>query len=158
MPIKTSIESCAGGARNKQGTDEQGSSSAIDAKDRSPPISKWSGQTPAITFAASKNDASRSVVRAGPIAADVPAWALQEYGERRTREEIASPVAGKSRSGSPLLGPLMTVGEAATILHVSARTIRRLVERGELHSVRIGRSIRIRVEDIVHIIFGSPND
>jgi excisionase family DNA binding protein len=48
----------------------------------------------------------------------------------------------------------MTIGEAATILHVSPRTIRRIIERGELEVVRIGRSIRVRREDIKQIISG----
>jgi excisionase family DNA binding protein len=52
----------------------------------------------------------------------------------------------------------MTVGEAATILHVSTRTIRRLTERGELRAVRIGRSLRIRPGDIEHMIHGKSND
>jgi excisionase family DNA binding protein len=52
----------------------------------------------------------------------------------------------------------MTVGEAATILHVSARTIRRSIGRGDIPAVRMGRSVRIRVEDIEHIIFRNSND
>jgi excisionase family DNA binding protein len=51
----------------------------------------------------------------------------------------------------------MTVGEAATILHVSTRTILRLIKRDELHAVRIGRSLRVRPEDIEHIILGKSN-
>ena len=155
---KRQIENCAGVARHKQGTDEQGSSRAIDAKDKSPPSSKSFGRTPGITFAAGKHHVSRSVPRVGPIGADFPAWALQQYSEPRPREEIASPVAGQRRSRSLLLRPLMTVGEAATILHVSARTIRRLIGRGEIPAVRMGRSVRIRLDDIEHIIFGNPND
>jgi excisionase family DNA binding protein len=154
---KRQIENCTGGARNKQGTDKQGSSRAIDAKDKSPPIFKSPGRTPGITLAAGKHQATH-VVQVGPIAADFPAWALQQYSEPRLREEIASPVAGQRRSSSPLLRPLMTVGEAATILHVSARTIRRMIGRGEFSPVRIGRSVRVRIEDIEHIIFGDPND
>ena len=155
---KRRIENCAGGARNKQRTDEQGSSRAINAKDRSPPISKSSRETSGITFAAGKHYASLSVARVGPSSADIPAWALQQYSEPRPREEVASPLAGQHRTSSPLLRPLMTVGEAATILHVSARTIRRMIGRGEIAAVRMGRSVRIPLEDIEHIIFGNPND
>mgnify|MGYP002402893140 CR=1 FL=1 len=154
---KRQIENCTGGARNKQVTDEQGSSRAIDAKGKSPPIFKSPGRTPGITFAAGKHHATHAV-RVGPIAADFPAWALQQYSEPRPQEEIASPVAGQRRSSSPLLRPLMTVREAATILNVSARTIRRLIGRGEIPAVRMGRSVRIRLKDIEHIIFGNPND
>ena len=44
------------------------------------------------------------------------------------------------RSSSCPLGPLMTVTEAATFLHVSTRTVRRLLERRELRKARIGRT------------------
>jgi integrase/recombinase XerD len=38
----------------------------------------------------------------------------------------------------------MTVDDAAELLRVSSKTIRRLIERGELEAVRIGRSVRLR--------------
>jgi excisionase family DNA binding protein len=53
---------------------------------------------------------------------------------------------------------LLTVGEAAAILHLSPRTIRRMIKRGELYVVRVGRSIRIRPEDIENIISGGTDD
>ena len=43
---------------------------------------------------------------------------------------------------------LITIDNAADILAVSSRTVRRMLERGELPSVRIGRSIRIPYESL----------
>jgi excisionase family DNA binding protein len=87
---------------------------------------------------------------------DLPAWALQENSDPKLPKEISpsGSVAGQCEATPPPLLPLMTIGEAATILHVSPRTIRRIIERGELEVVRIGRSIRVRREDIKQIISG----
>jgi excisionase family DNA binding protein len=52
----------------------------------------------------------------------------------------------------------MTVSETAAVFHLSPRTIRRMIRRGELYAVRIGRSVRIRTEDIQYIIHGIAND
>ena len=91
---------------------------------------------------------------------DVPAWALQENSDPKLQEEISSSgsVAGQFEATSPPLLPLMTIGEAATILRVARRTIRRMIKRGELHAVRIGRSVRIRRQDIERIILGDTDD
>lgn len=43
---------------------------------------------------------------------------------------------------------LLTIPAAAAQLAVSPRTVRRLVERGELVAVRIGRAVRIRRSDL----------
>lgn len=59
------------------------------------------------------------------------------------------------RSGAefqPAPVPLLTVSDAAFLLAVSVKTIRRLIERGELPSVRIGRAIRIRPVDLQALI------
>jgi excisionase family DNA binding protein len=39
--------------------------------------------------------------------------------------------------------PLISVADAATYLSVSTRTVRRLIERGEIPIVRTGGSVRI---------------
>ena len=155
--LKPQTTNCARGARNKQVTREEGSR-AIVAKDKGPPSPQTSGQPSSIVFAGRIHDPSRSVVRVGPILADIPAWARQQSNDPTPREEVASHIAGRSRSVPPPVEPLITVGEAATILHVSTRTIRRLIKRGKLQAVRIGRSVRIRPADIVHIILGNSND
>lgn len=43
---------------------------------------------------------------------------------------------------------LLVPEEAAARLKVSTRTLRRLVARGEIAVIRIGRVVRFRVEDI----------
>jgi excisionase family DNA binding protein len=127
-----------------------GSSMTVE-KDCAPSTPETSGRTPAIVFTAGKHDAS---VRHGQSHADFPAWAVRQHGDAKPREEIASPVAGQPHANSALFAPLMTVSETATILHVSPRTIRRMIKRGELNPARIGRSIRIRSEDIRQIVLG----
>ena len=42
----------------------------------------------------------------------------------------------------------MTVGEVASVLRVSSMTVYRLINAGELPAVRIGRSFRLRAEDL----------
>lgn len=46
-------------------------------------------------------------------------------------------------------GPLaLTIAAAAEALSVSPRTVRRLIDRGELAPIRIGRSVRLSTEDL----------
>jgi excisionase family DNA binding protein len=42
----------------------------------------------------------------------------------------------------------MTVGEVASVLRVSTMTVYRLINSGDLPAVRIGRSLRLRSEDL----------
>jgi excisionase family DNA binding protein len=42
----------------------------------------------------------------------------------------------------------MTVAEAAAVLRVSTKTIRRLIARGALGCVKIGRALRLRSVDL----------
>jgi excisionase family DNA binding protein len=46
------------------------------------------------------------------------------------------------------IGRLRGVAEVAALLRVSQRTIRRLVTRGELPCIRVGRQLRFREQDI----------
>ena len=48
--------------------------------------------------------------------------------------------------------PLHTVAEAAEILNVSVKTVRRLIERQQLRVVRIGGSVRIDPVDLQDLI------
>ena len=43
---------------------------------------------------------------------------------------------------------LLTIQEVATKLNVSQRTVKRLIQRGELPIIKIGRNIRISFESI----------
>jgi excisionase family DNA binding protein len=42
----------------------------------------------------------------------------------------------------------MTVGEVAAVLRVSTMTVYRLINSGQLPAVRIGRSFRVREEEL----------
>ena len=51
----------------------------------------------------------------------------------------------ESRGG---VEPLLTAAEVAKILRLSVRSVRRLIAENELHVVRVGRSVRVRPEDL----------
>lgn len=44
--------------------------------------------------------------------------------------------------------PLLTAAEVAEDLRVSTMTVYRLIRRGELPAVRVGRNYRVRAEDL----------
>lgn len=46
------------------------------------------------------------------------------------------------------LEPLLTIGEAAEVLHSSKKTVRRRIKNGDLPVIRDGRIVRIRPEDL----------
>jgi excisionase family DNA binding protein len=48
----------------------------------------------------------------------------------------------------------LTVGEVAALLRVSSMTVYRLINAGELPALRIGRSFRLRQEDLDHYLAG----
>ncbi len=48
----------------------------------------------------------------------------------------------------------MTVSEVATSLRVSTMTVYRLINGGELPAARIGRSFRVRTEDLERYLAG----
>ena len=69
----------------------------------------------------------------------------------------AEPVSGSpeqpgdvSNSGSaiPPRHPLLTIDDVATFLSVSTKTVRRMIGRGELPHIRVGRQARIRWESL----------
>ena len=47
---------------------------------------------------------------------------------------------------------LLTPKEAAEFLSVSIRTIQRLVVAGDLRAVRISKSMRFRMDDLLHFV------
>ncbi len=89
---------------------------------------------------------------------DLPAWARA----RPSTKTAPSPHAiAKLSSAGPdggqeakrlLPTPLLTVAETASFFQVSEKTIRRMIGRGALPFVRIGRSIRIDPEVIEKIV------
>ena len=42
----------------------------------------------------------------------------------------------------------LTIPDAANVLQVAHRTIRRMIERGELKAYRVGRQVRIKPADL----------
>lgn len=61
-----------------------------------------------------------------------------------TTKEL-QPVPG---AGMMSRAPFLTVGEVAGILRVSNMTVYRLIKTGDLPAVRVGRSFRVREDDI----------
>jgi excisionase family DNA binding protein len=49
---------------------------------------------------------------------------------------------------NPSRARLLTVAEVAQIMRVSTMTVYRLIKAGELASVRVGKSYRIREDDV----------
>ena len=58
-----------------------------------------------------------------------------------------------NRSAKPVR--LLTPQETAAFLSVSVRTVQRLVSAGDLHAVRISKSMRFRMDDLLHFIDGN---
>lgn len=52
----------------------------------------------------------------------------------------------------PRLPAFLSVDETRKVLGVSAKTVRRWIERGELHVHRLGRQIRISEEDLAAFV------
>ncbi|MHB2168968.1 helix-turn-helix domain-containing protein [Alsobacter sp. R-9] len=63
-----------------------------------------------------------------------------------TRQSNATP--GNTSSSLPTLPTLLTVSDVAEVLRVSTRTVRRLIKSRALASVTVGRSVRVRAEDL----------
>lgn len=78
-------------------------------------------------------------------------------------EALSASLRGQER---PILAPeplprdplLMDYSEAADVLRVSARTVRRLVAEGKLPPVRIGGRSLIRVADVESFVSGGNSD
>jgi excisionase family DNA binding protein len=88
---------------------------------------------------------------------DLPAWvatrppAKVALSARTASKLTSSSLNAEKNSKCILLKRLLTVAETAFFFHVSEKTIRRMITRGELAVVRIGRSIRIDTEVIEKI-------
>jgi excisionase family DNA binding protein len=77
-----------------------------------------------------------------------------------TQAEAASAAESMIRpSSSPELPSwirprLHTVAEAAVVLHLSVRQVRRLIAEGRLAVVRIGRAVRVSPEVLASLVTG----
>lgn len=60
-----------------------------------------------------------------------------------------------SRAEVPPKIELLTVSEVAGLTRVSTMTVYRLIKRGELPAVRVGRSYRIRRQDLIRYLLSS---
>jgi excisionase family DNA binding protein len=65
---------------------------------------------------------------------------------------MPSPYFRSSRP--PPAAPLLTFADVAEQLQVSLRTVRRLVDAGELAVIRIGRAVRIDPRDLERFLAG----
>lgn len=49
---------------------------------------------------------------------------------------------------SPGIARLLTVAEVANVMRVSRMTVYRLIRRGQLKAIRVGRNYRVREQDL----------
>jgi len=80
----------------------------------------------------------------------IPTWAFElKSGDGPCDLPRTDVSSGSTVASQVPIAPLMTIVETAALLRVSAKTVRRLIGRGDLKFVRIGRSIRLRREEII---------
>ena len=60
--------------------------------------------------------------------------------------------ASTTPTAEQIVRPLLDVNEAATMLHISARYVRKLLSRGDLPVVRLGRRTLVRRADLEAVI------
>jgi excisionase family DNA binding protein len=53
--------------------------------------------------------------------------------------------------------PLMTVREAAQLLHLHPSTVQRRIYNGELNAITIGRALRIRRDELDRFLAAQPS-
>ena len=81
--------------------------------------------------------------------ADLPSWV---YAESEPEAHATTPQAP-----APNPDGLLTRSEVARYLRVSDRTVSRLIRKGQLPASRIGRAVRIRQSDLLHMVNGKPS-
>jgi excisionase family DNA binding protein len=89
-------------------------------------------------------------------AESIPAWAREgALGHRALGFRAGDARGGGGATGQrdggegrSAMARLMTVQECAEALSVSQKTLRRLIGRGEIAAVRIGRSIRVKPSEL----------
>ncbi|MDP4872126.1 MAG: helix-turn-helix domain-containing protein [Sphingorhabdus sp.] len=80
--------------------------------------------------------------------ADLPAWV---YAKPEPLAHAAEPQAPAVTTDD-----LLTRAEVARYLRVSDRTVSRLIRKGQLPALRIGRAVRIRHADLLNMLNGKP--
>ena len=63
-----------------------------------------------------------------------------------TKAKACAPRPARAEATS--VGQLRSIKQIAAVLGISQRTVRRLIDRGELHAHRVGRSRRISDGDL----------
>ena len=87
----------------------------------------------------------------------IPAWAYANTKASSADQQSHSQAEAHTSTPYPsalyqTYSSLITIAEAASILSVSTKTIRRLIKQGEITIIRIGRSIRIHKQDLVDFL------
>ena len=77
----------------------------------------------------------------------IPAWARQEM--IRPRRQLQPEVPSEKANSMPVL---LTVAAFAQRLGLSQKTVRRIIQKGQLRTIRIGRSIRISESEYARLI------
>jgi excisionase family DNA binding protein len=77
-------------------------------------------------------------------ATPIPAWATAESATSRAPTSRAQDLGGHA---------YLTVAEAACLLRVSEKTIRRLIACGDLPVCRVGRSVRISAKILAALTY-----
>lgn len=80
---------------------------------------------------------------------DLPAWV---YAEPEPEAHATTPPAPADAPDE-----LLTRAEVARYLRVSDRTVSRLIRTGQLPASRIGRAVRIRQSDLLHMLDVKPS-
>ena len=71
---------------------------------------------------------------------------------RPLEEALAEPANPKSGLAHQSIPRLFTVKEAAAILRLSVRSVRRLIADQKLATIRIGRAVRVREDVLIALI------
>jgi excisionase family DNA binding protein len=83
--------------------------------------------------------------RSGPLNVD----ALKKTGAKASATNAKTSRKHAKREVQPAL---MTIDEAATRLALSPSMVRKMIGGGQLTAVRIGRSVRLRIDDVEAIV------
>ena len=86
------------------------------------------------------------------LRSSLPQWA-QQTAFIAPRDGAAAAPRPLSDAAAPIPDrDLLTVADVAARLSVSMKTVRRLINRGELRAVRIGRVIRVRADEVKRLV------
>lgn len=109
---------------------------------------------------ASRSQAGEDLSCCTSAEAALPSWVRKHepLASKKPKPEFGARQKNKGEEADCKLSPsfhsakLLTVAEAAWLLNLSEKTIRRMIEAGSLAVIRLGRSIRIDPEVIEKIM------